>query len=256
MTPDKPETMRTRIMIVDDHPLVRRGIAAVIQAEPDFAVCALAGDADEARKALEKELPDLMLLDISMPGMNGIDLIRELRARYPELRVLVLSMHEEDVYAERALRSGANGYIMKDEPVAKILGVVRTVLDGGVYVSAGIAARLMSQSAAGGLDAVPRMGLEKLTNRELQVYTCIGEGLTSRKVAEKLNLSVRTVHVHREHIKRKMGFRNAPELVHHATHWVEGSDTRKAAEAKRVRSDTRPGLPGRPPPPARPCGRR
>jgi DNA-binding NarL/FixJ family response regulator len=257
MSCETQTTGGARILIVDDHPLVRQGIALLIQAEPDLLVCGQAGNADEALRALEGGIPDLALLDITMPGTNGIDLIRGMRQRAPNLRVLILSMHEESVYAERAWRAGASGYVMKHEPGAKLVEAIRAVLGGGLAFGDAVAGRIGQEPAPAGdgpVRAAPRE-IELLSNRELQVYGCIGQGMSSRQIAEQLGLSVKTVHVHREHIKRKLGYRGAPELVHHATHWVEASHG-GGAGVRSSRRGTRPGPRGRRPPPRPPCDRR
>lgn len=234
-----------RVLIVDDHPLVRRGIAAVVQSEAGLTLCGQASNAAETIAMLNEAKPDLVLLDISMPDLNGIDLIRNLRLKNPVLKVLMLSMHKEEVYAERALRSGANGYVMKDEPIEVVLTAIRSVMKNGSYFSRQIAERInerpLGELISNNFDTAA--GLDSLTNRELQIFHYIGNGMSSRKIAEMLNLSVRTVHVHREHIKRKMGFRNAPELVHHATHWAQNYGMPENVTSKRGRKRVVSGAP-------------
>lgn len=216
-SPVRPRT----IMLVDDHPLLRQGLAMLIRAEPDLAVLAEVGCADEALNMLAKEVPDLVLLDISMPRVQGIDLLKDLRVRYPSLSVLVLSMHEENVYAERALRAGARGYIMKNETNLKVLEAIRSVLGGELYVSPALAARMLKLFVSGKMEGDTRSDIEKLSDRELQVFACIGKGMATREVAEQLSLSAKTIQTYREHVKRKLGLRNATELVHSATNWVK-----------------------------------
>ena len=208
-------------LLVDDHPLVREGIANLIRTTPELKVSAEVGNAEETLLALAKEVPDLVLLDISLPGKNGIELLKDMHARYPRMQVLVLSMHEETVYAERALRAGAHGYIMKQEPGAKVIEAIRCVLRGELYVSPAIAAHMLKQYVSNrqGLDT--RTSIEKLSDRELQVFSSIGKGMSTQEIAEMFHLSVKTIQTYREHIKRKLGLRNATDLVHHATHWVE-----------------------------------
>jgi len=209
------------VLLVDDHPLVREGIANLIRTTPELKVSAEVGNAEETLLALAKEVPDLVLLDISLPGKNGIELLKDMHARYPRMQVLVLSMHEETVYAERALRAGAHGYIMKQEPGAKVIEAIRCVLRGELYVSPAIAAHMLKQYVSNrqGLDT--RTSIEKLSDRELQVFSSIGKGMSTQEIAEMFHLSVKTIQTYREHIKRKLGLRNATDLVHHATHWVE-----------------------------------
>ena len=224
-----------RIMLVDDHPLVRQGLATLIRTTADQEVSAEVGSAAEAQLALENGIPDLMLLDISMPGVNGIDLLKDLHIRYPGLRVLVISMHEESVYAERALRAGARGYIMKHEPGLKVLEAIRCVLGGELYVSPAIASQMLKLFVSSKSGCDKRTDMERLSDRELQVYTQIGNGLATREIAEQFALSCKTIQTYREHIKRKLGLRSATELVHHATHWVEFEAKRRNEE--RVRQD-------------------
>ena len=217
---------RKRILLVDDHPLVREGLAALIRATPDLMVSGEAGNAAETLRMLAAELPDLILLDLGLPGTDGLELLKSLRLKYPLARVLVLSMHEESVYAERVLRAGAQGYIMKHEPGEKIIEAIRCVLHGELYLSPSIAS-LMVKSFVGckkGIDT--RTSIEQLSDRELQVYTYIGNGRSTQEVAELLKLSVKTIQTYREHIKRKLCLRNATDLVHHATHWVESENGR------------------------------
>jgi DNA-binding NarL/FixJ family response regulator len=218
-----------RILLVDDHPLVREGIATLIRTTPDLVITAEAGSAADALSALEEEQPDLVLLDISLPGANGIELLKDLHVRYPRMHVLVLSMHEESVYAERALRAGAHGYIMKQEPGARVVEAIRCVLRGELYVSPSLAARMLKLFVANKQGKDTRTSVERLSDRELQVYTHIGSGLSTQEIAVQLHLSVKTIQTYREHIKRKLGLRNATDLVHHATHWVQNEMGREQA---------------------------
>ena len=193
---------------------------SLIRATPDLTVTGQAGCSDEIWRLLEKGTPDLLLLDLSLPGINGIGLLKDVNARYPRLRILVLSMHEESVYAKRVLRVGACGYIMKHEPGARIIEAVRCVLKGELYVSPVVAAQLVKKFVDGS-SAEGDDGIEQLSDRELQVFTCLGGGMTSQEIATQLGLSIKTVHTHREHIKRKLGLRNAANLVYYATHWIQ-----------------------------------
>lgn len=207
------------ILIVDDHPLVREGLVALIRMTPDLTVSGQAGSPDEARTELAKSSHDLLLLDLSLPGGSGLDLLKEVHVQYPRLRVLVLSMYEEGLYAERALRAGAHGYIMKQETGARIVEAVRCVLRGDSYVGPAIAAQLFKHSVENKQDAA-RTDIGQLSDREFQIYMCLGNGMTSQQVAEQFSLSVKTVHTHRENIKRKLGLRNATNLVRHAIQWT------------------------------------
>lgn len=210
-----------KIMIVDDHPLVREGIVNLIRTAPDLTVVAEAGSAEKALDAISKSVPDLVLLDIALPDQNGIDLLKNLHAQYPALHVLVLSMHEETVYAERALRAGAHGYIMKHEPSIKVIEAIRCVLRGELFVSPTIAKLMLKQYVSAKPGSDPRSSVERLSDRELQVFSSIGRGMSTQEIADKFSLSVKTIQTYREHIKRKLGLRNATDLVHQATHWVE-----------------------------------
>ncbi len=207
-------------MIVDDHPLVREGLASLIRMTPDLTVSGQAGSSEEAKKELAKTPHDLLLLDLSLPGGSGIELLKEVCVRHPRLRVLVLSMYEEGVYAERVLRAGAHGYIMKQEPGPRIVEAIRCVLRGDLYVGSTIAAQFVKQFLEG-KQSDSGADIGKLSDRELQVYMCLGNGMTSLQIAEQFGLSVKTVHTHREHIKRKLGLHNATDLVHHAIHWIQ-----------------------------------
>lgn len=209
-----------KVLIVDDHPLVREGIAALIRATPLLAVSAEVGNAEEALASILEAPPDLVLLDISLPGKSGLDLLKELHASYPDIYVLVLSMHEESVYAERALRVGAYGYIMKQESGEKVIEAIQHVLCGEFYVSPSIASHLLKQYVQKGQGSDTCSCVDRLSNRELQVFVAIGKGQSTQEVADRFSLSVKTVQTYREHIKRKLGLRNATDLVYNATQWV------------------------------------
>jgi len=215
------ESVFRKIVIVDDHPLVREGIANLIRTTPDLKVSAEAENAEKALSAISKELPDLVLLDIALPDRNGIELLKDLHGLYPHTHVLVLSMHEETVYAERALRAGAHGYIMKHEPSAKVIEAIRCVLRGELYVSPTIAALMLKQYVSNKQGVDTRSSVDKLSDRELQVFFSIGKGNSTQEIADQFGLSIKTIQTYREHIKRKLGLRNATDLVHQATHWVE-----------------------------------
>lgn len=225
-----------KVLIVDDHPLVRDGIVALIRAASGFRVAAEAGNAEEAMSAIGKEVPDLIVLDLGLPGRNGIELLKEIRAGYPAVRVLVLSMHEETVYAERALRAGAHGYVMKKEPGAKVIEALRAVLRGEMVMSPAVAAQMLRQYVSNRPEQNRRANVERLSNRELQVFSEIGRGRSTREIALARGLNVKTVQTYREHIKRKLGLRNATELIHFATHWVgmeEGISLNRTAAEER-----------------------
>ena len=210
------------VMIVDDHPLVCKGLAELIREEPDLEVIAVVGTAADAMAALGRTCPDLMLLDLSLPGVGGLDLLKNARTQYPGLQVLVLSMHEESVFAERSLRAGAQGYIMKQEPGEKVIEAIRCVLSGNIYASPDQLTRLLRKIAANGEVNHGACGPEALADRELQVFTLIGEGCAAREIAARLNLSPKTVQTYREHIKAKLGLNSATELTRYAVLWYKG----------------------------------
>ena len=209
---------RTRILLVDDHPMMRQGLAALIGSEPDLEICGQAENAAKAMAALAAHPTDLVLLDLTLPDKNGVEVIKDMRALHPAVRVLVVSMHDEAIYAERVLRAGARGYIMKQEGGPKLLQAIREVLAGQISVSEKVSARILELFSGRSSGASP---MEKLTDREFEVFQLIGQGLATRQIAGKLHLSVKTVEVHRLHIKEKLAIASAPELVRFAVRWVE-----------------------------------
>ncbi len=210
---------KTRILIVDDHPLIRRGLRELISVEPDLQVCGEAVEAPEAMVLVDRLQPQLVLIDISLKRGHGLELIRQIRARNPSVKMLVVSMHDESLFAERALRAGASGYVNKQDATIKVAEAIQTVLAGGIYLSQVMAQRLLKQSSR--LPAsLERLPMDSLSTRELAVFELIGHGLTTRAIADKLQVGVKTVETHREHIKRKLQIKNSPELVHRATRWV------------------------------------
>jgi DNA-binding NarL/FixJ family response regulator len=211
--------VRHRVLVVDDHPIVRQGLSLLIDRETDLMVCGEAEEAHSAAQAIARLKPDLVLLDISLGGQDGLELLKQIRARDLRLPVLMLSMHDESIYAERALRAGANGYIMKQEATELVLTAIRRILDGEMYVPDRIANRMLKQYARGG-DAGARSPLASLSDRELEVFRLIGHGNSTRQIAGTLHLSVKTVESYQAHIKEKLALRNARELQHHAIEWV------------------------------------
>ena len=210
-----------RILIVDDHPLMRKGLAMTIGAEPDLEVVAQVENAEDALEALEETEPGLAIVDISLPGMSGLELLKHMQALRPELPVLVVSRHDESLYAERAIRAGARGYVMKLEAADVIVKAIRRVLNGGIYVSDEINERLLLGMARG-RDSLAKSPLEVLSDRELEVFELTGRGRSTREIAEKLYLSIKTVESYRARIKEKLNLNNAAELMQHAVNWVEG----------------------------------
>jgi len=212
------ESQRARkktVFVVDDHPLLRQGLALLINQEPDLTVSGEAEDAHAALKAIAENQPDVLIADISLNGPDGLDLLKTLRTLYPDLPVLILSMHDESIYAERALRSRANGYIMKQEATEKVLVALRRILAGDIYLSEKMANKLLHQYISGApADMTSR--LSALSDRELEVFRLIGEGRSTRQIAETLHLSIKTVETYQAHIKDKLSLRSGRELVQHA----------------------------------------
>lgn len=222
ITPKPVRKAKARILILDDHPIMREGLAQLLAREPDLQVCAEAHDAREALDKIARHAPDLLLADLSLPGRSGLDLIKDLHVQHPDVKVLVLSMHDESLYAERVLRAGGRGYIMKQEGGKKLLAAIRKVLDGQISVSERMAGRIL-EIFAGGKPQGNGSTVESLTDRELEVFKLIGKGLTTQEIASKLNVSVKTVEVHRVNIKTKLQLITLPELVHKAVLWVEST---------------------------------
>ncbi len=207
-----------KAVIVDDHPIVRQGLAKLLSDERDLALCAEAQGAREALEVISKSQPDLAIVDISLSGKTGLDLLKDLRALYPKLPVLVLSMHDEQIYAERALRAGARGYIMKQEGGKSLLQAIRQVLGGQIYVSEKIA-RAVLQRLSEGEGRVTRSPVEQLSEREFEVFQLIGQGLGTRQIAEQLHVSAKTVDVHRLRIRKKLQLQTGPALMRYAMSW-------------------------------------
>ncbi len=216
-TRSNPSAPKCKVFLVDDHPIVRQGLALFIEREPDLMVCGEAEDATTALHAIRESPPDFVILDISLAGPDGLELLKTLRVRYPNLPVLVLSMHDESVYAERSLRAGANGYIMKQEAADKVITAIRHILGGDVYLSDRLTKRMLQQFVNGSIS--PRDPLAKLSDRELEVFRLIGAGHGTRQIADELHVSAKTVESYQAHIKEKLALRNARELVQHAVEW-------------------------------------
>lgn len=208
-----------RLLVVDDHPMMRQGLAQLIAHEPDLSVCAEAENGAQALAAITEQRPDLVLADISLPDKNGLELIKDALALHPGLPILVISMHDESLYAERVLRAGGRGYIMKQEGGKKLMEAIRRVLGGGIYVSERMSARILELFSGQPTEKDPTP-ISRLTDREFEVFQWIGQGKGTREIADHLHLSVKTVEVHRANIKRKLEVRTAPELVRYAVQWV------------------------------------
>jgi DNA-binding NarL/FixJ family response regulator len=212
-------TLKRRLFLVEDHPVTREGFAQLINYQPDLQVCGQAGAAAKAIVAIDTLQPDLAIVDISLAESNGLELIKHLKSRHPALPVLVLSTHDEALYAGRALRAGARGYVMKQAPTSEVMNAIRTVLGGELYLSDPMRSRLVHEH----FDRPKRAratGVEGLSDRELEIFELVGHGHTTRRIASKLHLSISTVETHRAHIKEKLKLNNALELVRRAVEWV------------------------------------
>jgi DNA-binding NarL/FixJ family response regulator len=211
MAPESTTSAKTRVFLIDDHPGMRRGITACIAEEPDLVVCGQAGNAAEAMQGIARTKPDVILTDISLPGRDGLDLIKEVRAREPHALVLVLSMHDESLYAERALRAGARGYVMKSAPTDELMDAIRRVRAGEVAIGRRVVGAIAAKVA--GNPRVASLSLvDCLSDRELEVFRLLGQGMPRRDIAEQLGLSVKTVETHRANIREKLGVRSAAAL--------------------------------------------
>ncbi len=212
-----------RVFIVDDHVLVRRGLEHLMEDEPDFVVCGEAEGLGEALRKIGEAKPDVVIVDISLKNGSGIDLIKSIKSRHPEVRVLVSSMHRESLYGERALRAGAMGYVDKQEPGDRMIEALRQVTRGQAFFSVDLVSKLVRRA---GRDepAVEESAVDTLTDRELEIFQLIGRGEPSREIAEKLHLSVKTIHTHRENIKRKLNLKDGPALRCYAAQWVLESE--------------------------------
>lgn len=211
----EPAAVRRSVMLVDDHPVVRERLGMLIGDEEDFVVIAEAGGARSARKLLAERLPDVLVLDLSLGDAYGIEFIKELRQLYPKLNILVCSMHDQSVYAERALRAGAKGYVTKQEATKNVLIALRRILDGGVYLGEEMSQAILSRVAGGGKGGRDAEGstIDALTDRELEVFQLIGAGKPVAEIAKLLYISPKTVEAHREHMKSKLGVKTAAELL-------------------------------------------
>jgi DNA-binding NarL/FixJ family response regulator len=210
-------------LVVDDHPVFRQGLVALIRSNDRFEVSGEAGSAEEALDALNRAVPDIALVDISLVGQNGLDLVRTLKARHPAMLILIISMHDEVVYAERALKAGARGYVMKQEAASVMLDAITTVLSGKIYVSAVMRDRLL-ETMFSRREENETPSVERLSDRELEVLERIGQGYGAAEIARMLNLSVKTVNAYRDHIKEKLRVNAAGDLRRFAVKWVQSRD--------------------------------
>jgi DNA-binding NarL/FixJ family response regulator len=219
MRAGKPTGKKTRVLIVDDHPMTRAGLVHVINHQPDLMVCGEAESAAQTLDILDSSRPDLLLIDITLPGNSGLELIKDVKAMQPELLMLVVSMHDESLYADRVLRAGARGYITKHEGGEKLMEAIRHVLRGKIYVSESMSAHIL-EIFSGGQTRLDRSSIEKLSDREFEVFESMGEGLSSQQIAKKLHLSAKTVDAHRANIKTKLGIKTTAELISYAARWT------------------------------------
>lgn len=216
----EPKDKRKRILLVDDHAVVRFGISQLINRQNDLVVCGEEEDASRALSAIETLKPDLVIADISLKDSSGLELMRNIKAQYPRLPILVVSIHDESIYAEIAFRAGALGYLMKQEALDKIPTAIRRVLEGSVYVSDALAAKMLQQRVRGQTDA-QESPVQALSDREMEVFQLIGQWKKTKEIAHELHLSVKTVEYYREQIKRKLNLKDASELTQYATSWVQ-----------------------------------
>jgi DNA-binding NarL/FixJ family response regulator len=218
--PQRPKKHRACVLLVDDHPIVREGLATIINQQADLLVCGEAEDAAGALEAVARLEPDAVIVDLSLKRGDGLDLIKELHRRHAALPILVLSMHDESLYVERALRAGARGYLMKQEGTAQVVLALHRILDGDIYVSEAMGKKLLRTFRDRRPD--PRTpSIERLSDRELAVFRLIGQGYRTRQIAERLHVSVKTINTYRQHIKEKLELDSATEILRHAIQWVE-----------------------------------
>ena len=222
---------RLRVLLVDDHPIVGRAVAELLSQEPDMSVCAIAHDTPAALKAIGGLNPDIAVVDISLPGTSGLELMGEITASSPKLPVLVFSTHDETLYAERCLRAGARGYLMKDAPPEELVVALRRIINGRVYLSDQMTAAMLARVVKGGACETASSPLERLTNRELEVFRLIGQGFSTRQVAAALSISPKTVESHSAKVKEKLGLHNSVQLQQRAALWVKGISLEESAGA-------------------------
>ena len=222
-SPESPLKRRTEVFLVDDHPAIREALAAAINSKISMQVVGESGTADKALYFLDHHSPDIVVVDISLEDAHGLDLIRDIRTQHPEVRVVVFSMHDESVYAERAIRAGASGYVMKVEPPRTVVDAIQTVSEGEVYLSQRITSRILGKVIRQE-DYLEGSDVERLTDRELTVFEMLGEGLTVREIAEKLDLSRKTIETYRRRAKEKLDFETVAELLQYAVQWAYGRE--------------------------------
>jgi DNA-binding NarL/FixJ family response regulator len=220
---DKTNENKTQVLIVDDHPVIRDGLVTIVNHEQDFNVCGQAEDAYIALKAVADLKPDIVVTDISLKSSDGIELTKNIKARYPRLPVIIFSVHDESIYAERALLAGAKAYLMKDEVSENIIKAIRTVLSGEIYVSDTISKKFLHK-IAGDKAGTAKTPIESLSDREFEVFRLIGEGLKASQIANQLHLSIKTIETYRTRIKEKLNLANAAELLRYSIKWAKSQD--------------------------------
>ena len=220
MARNAPKNKRAaKVFIVDDHPLICRGLAELISDEPDLEVCGDASDVNESMRRIKQLKPDVAVIDIGLKGQSGLELIKRINSRFPHVKMLVSSMYDESLFAERSLRAGALGYINKEEATERIVDAIRCVLKDEIYLSQGMANRLL-HGVVSNRKPKPRSLIDSLSDREFEVFGLIGKGLTTREIAETLRLSIKTIETHREHIKTKLEVETGAELSRQAVQWA------------------------------------
>ena len=217
---NKTKENKTQVLIVDDHPVIRDGLVTIVNHEQDFNVCGQADDAPEALKVIAELKPDVAVVDISLKSSNGIELTKSIKARYPKLSVIVLSLHDESIYAERALRAGARAYLMKEAVSENIVKAIRAVLSGEIYVSDKISRKLL-RKISGDKDDAAKTPTDTLSDRELETFRLIGEGYKASQIARRLHLSVKTIETYRGRIRQKLDLTDAGELLRYAIKWAK-----------------------------------
>ncbi|HRY28897.1 MAG TPA: response regulator transcription factor [Elusimicrobiota bacterium] len=212
---------KKKIFVLDDHPIVREGMGQLINRQPDLVFCGGAASVAEAVRSTAQLKPDMVIVDLSLPKESGMDFIKELRSAHPRVGILVVSMYDEFIYAERVLKAGAMGYLMKQEATDRLIGAIRTVLQGKIYLSERMRSEIVTRTVGGGGESVSSDPIAKLSDRELEIFRYIGQKMSTRQIAEKLFLSVKTVEAHRENIKHKLGLYSAADLFEKALLWTK-----------------------------------
>jgi DNA-binding NarL/FixJ family response regulator len=223
-SPQPPSPARARILVIDDHPMMRAGLAQLIDRQPDMLVCGEAGQPSEALTLISRATPDLVLTDLTLPGRGGTEFIKDLKALRADLPILVISMHDEMVYAERCFRAGASGYLMKEAGSEKLLAALRRVIGGQMYASPTVSEEILRNLSA----RKPRGSsspIQSLSDREFEVFQLVGQGKSTREIAAQLHLSPKTIDVHRGHIREKLGLKDVTALVRHAVRWLEAQNS-------------------------------